>query len=75
MGRAWETKSFEIRDVMEQGEKVALFGSFTYRGRESGQEITSLFSLLAKVRDGRIYFVQFLEDTFGASGTLGRPRS
>ena len=75
MGRAWETKSFEIRDVVEQGDKVALFGSFTYRGRESGQEITSLFSLLAKVRDGRIYFVQFLEDTFGASGTLGRPRS
>ena len=75
MGRVWETKAFEIRDVMEQGDKVALFGSFTYRGRESGQEITSLFSLLAKVRDGRIYYVQFLEDTFGTSGTLGRPRS
>ena len=75
MGRVWETKAFEIRDVMEQGDKVALFGSFTYRGRESGQEITSLFSLVAKVRDGRIYYVQFLEDTFGTSGTLGRPRS
>ena len=73
MGRVWETKAFEIRDVMEQGDKVALFGSFTYRGRESGQEITSLFSLLAKVRDGRIYYLQFLEDTFGTSGTLGRP--
>jgi ketosteroid isomerase-like protein len=75
MGRAWETKAFDIRDVMEQGEKVALFGSFTYRGREPGEEITSLFSLLAKVRDGRIHYVQFLEDTFGTSGTLGRPRS
>jgi ketosteroid isomerase-like protein len=75
MGRAWETKALDIRDVVEQGDNVALFGSFTYRGRESGQEITSLFSLLAKVRDGRIYYVQFLEDTFGTSGTLGRPRS
>jgi ketosteroid isomerase-like protein len=75
IGRVWETKAFEIRDVIEQGEKVAMFGSFTYRGRESGEEITSLFSLLAKVRDGRIYYVQFLEDTFGTSGTLGRPRS
>ena len=73
IGRAWETKAFEVREVLEQGDKVAMFGSFTYRGRASGQEITSPFSLLAKVREGRIHYVQFLEDTFGTSGTLGRP--
>ena len=73
IGRAWETKAFEVREVVEQGDKVAMFGSFTYRGRESGQEITSPFSLLAKVREGKIHYVQFLEDTFGTSGTLGRP--
>jgi len=73
MSRAWETKAFDVRDVIEQGDKVAMFGSFTYRGREAGQEITSPFSLLAKVRDGKIHYVQFLEDTFGTSGTLGRP--
>jgi len=75
IGRAWETKAFEVRDVMVQDDKVAMFGSFTYRGRQSGLEITSPFSLLAKVRDGQIHYVQFLEDTFGTSGTLGRPRS
>src|SRR5205807_9378264 len=75
IGRAWETKAFEVRDVIVQDDKVAMFGSFTYRGRQSGQEITSPFSLLAKVRDGKIHYVQFLEDTFGTSGTLGRPRS
>ena len=75
MGRAWETKAFQVRDVVEQGENVAMFGSFTYRGRESGLEITSPFSLFAKVRDGKIHYVQFLEDTFGTSGTLGRPRT
>jgi ketosteroid isomerase-like protein len=75
IGRAWETKSFEVRDVIEQGDKVAMFGSFTYRGRESGKEITSPFSLLARVREGKIYYVQFLEDTFGTSGTVGRPRA
>jgi ketosteroid isomerase-like protein len=73
IGRAWETKAFEVREVMEQGDKVAMFGTFTYRGRESGQEITSPFSLLAKVTEGRIHYLQFLEDTFGTSGTLGRP--
>jgi ketosteroid isomerase-like protein len=75
IGRAWETKAFQVRDIMEQGDKVAMFGSFTYRGRESGQEITSPFSVLAKLRDGKIHFVQFLEDTFGTSGTLGRPHA
>ena len=73
IGRAWETKAFEVREVLEQGDKVAMFGSFTYRGRASGQEITSPFSLLAKVTEGRIHYLQFLEDTFGTSGTLGRP--
>lgn len=73
IGGAWETKAFEVREVLENNDKVAMFGSFTYRGRESGKEITSPFSLLAKVKDGKIHYVQFLEDTFGTSGTLGRP--
>jgi ketosteroid isomerase-like protein len=73
IGRAWETKAFTISDVIESSDKVAMFGSFTYRGRKSGKEITSPFSLLAKVKDGKIHYVQFLEDTFGTSGTLGRP--
>src|SRR5258705_2675312 len=73
--RAWEIKAFQIRDVIEQGDRVAMFGSFTYRGRESGKEITSPFSILAKVKDGKIHYVQFLEDTFGTSGTLGRPKA
>jgi ketosteroid isomerase-like protein len=75
IGRAWETKAFEVRDVIEHGDNVAMFGSFTYRGRESGKEITSPFSLLAKLRDGKIQYIQFLEDTFGTSGTVGRPRA
>jgi len=38
VGKAWETKAFAVRDVIEQGDSVAMFGSFTYRGRESGKE-------------------------------------
>ena len=73
--RAWETKAFDVREVLELNDRVAMFGSFTYRGRESGKEITSPFSLLAKLRNGKIHYIQFLEDTFGTSGTLGRPRT
>ena len=75
VGEAWETKAFEVRDVIEQGSSVAMFGSFTYRSRSSGKEIKSPFSILAKVKDGKITYIQFMEDTFGTSGTLGRPRA
>jgi uncharacterized protein len=75
VGEAWETKAFEVRDVIEQGNNVAMFGSFTYRSRSSGKEIKSPFSILAKVKDGKIAYLQFMEDTFGTSGTLGRPRA
>jgi uncharacterized protein len=70
IGATWETKAFEVREVIEQGDKVAMFGSFTYRGRATGKEITSPFALFAKVRDGKICFVQFLEDSFGTSKTV-----
>jgi uncharacterized protein len=73
--RAWETKAFEVREVLEQGDKAAMFGSFTYRGRESGKEIRSPFSILAKLKDGKVHYLQFLEDTFGTSGTVGGPRA
>jgi ketosteroid isomerase-like protein len=73
IGEAWETRAFEVRDVLENGDTAAMFGSFTYRGRKSGKDVTSPFSLLAKLKDGKIHYVQFLEDTFGTSGTLGHP--
>jgi ketosteroid isomerase-like protein len=75
IGRTWQTKAFEVREVIEQGNKVAMFGSFTYRGRESGKEITSPFSLLARVKEGKVAYVQFLEDTFGTSRTVSLPSS
>jgi uncharacterized protein len=73
IGRTWDTKAFEVRDVIEQGDRVALFGSFTYRGRDTGREVTSLFSILAKVKNGKVFYIQFLEDTFGTSRTVISP--
>ena len=75
IGRVWETKAFEVREVIEQGDTVAMFGSFTYRGRKSGKEITSPFAILAKVRGGKVCYVQFFEDTFGTSGTVSASSS
>src|SRR6195256_4834759 len=36
IGRAWETEAFEVREVIVQDDKVAMFGSLTYRGGPSG---------------------------------------
>jgi uncharacterized protein len=75
IGRVWETKAFEVRDVIANEQSVAMFGSFTYKTRTLGKEITSPFALLARVTSDKISYVQFLEDTFGtarsfrASGT------
>ena len=72
VAKAWETKAFEVRDVIEQGDRVAFFGSFTYRARNTGKEVTSLFSIYAKVTGGKVSYVQFLEDTFATSGSVTR---
>jgi uncharacterized protein len=70
INETWETKAFEVRDVIEQGDNVAFFGTFTYRGRQTGRDVTSPFSLFAKLISGRISYMQFLEDTFGTSRTV-----
>lgn len=70
IGRVWETKAFEIRDVIANESGVAMFGSFTYKTRTLGKEITSPFSLLAKAKDSKISYVQFLEDTFGTASSF-----
>jgi hypothetical protein len=70
MGRVWETKAFEVRDVIANEQSVALFGSFTCKTRTLGREITSPFALLAKVTSEKISYVRFREDTFGTAGSF-----
>ena len=70
IGRVWETKAFEVKDVIADGNRVAMFGSFTYKTRTLGKEITSPFALLAKVTGEKISYIQFLEDTFGTAGSF-----
>jgi uncharacterized protein len=70
MGRVWETKAFEVRDVIANEQSVALFGSFSYKTRTLGKEITSPFALLAKVTSEKISYVQFMEDTFSTAGSF-----
>ena len=66
----WTIQEFEVRDIFSEGEKVAVFGSFTYTSRTLGKKVTSPFSILAKVKNEKIYHFMFMEDTYATAGSF-----
>ena len=67
--RFWKTLDFKVTDTIEQGSRVALFGSFTYKSNATGTEITSPFGLLARFEGDTVAYIQFLEDSYGTAGS------
>jgi len=63
----WTIEAFEISDLFGSAEDVAVFGSFTYLSVSLGQAVRSPFSIHATVKDGKIAFFQFMEDTFATA--------
>ena len=76
--RCWKkTLDFKVTDTIEQGNRVAFFGSFSYKSNVTGKEITSPFALLARFEGTKVAYVQFLEDSYGTAGSFktgGAPR-
>ena len=70
VNRFWSSEAFEIGELFGEGENVAVFGRFTYRSTTLGKAITSPFAILAKVRNGQVVLMQFMEDTFGTAATF-----
>ena len=68
--RCWKTLDFKITDTIEQGNRVAFFGSFTYKSNVTGKEITSPYSLLARFEGDKVAYIQFLEDSYGTAGSF-----
>jgi ketosteroid isomerase-like protein len=68
--RFWKTLDFKVTDAVEQGSRVALFGSFTYKSDATGREITSPFGLLARFEGDKVAYIQFLEDSYGTAGSF-----
>jgi ketosteroid isomerase-like protein len=66
----WKTLDFKVTDTIEQGSRVALFGSFTYKSNVTGREITSPFGLLARFEGDKVAYIQFLEDSYGTAGSF-----
>lgn len=70
VGKYWENLGFEIKEIFGAGENVAVFGSLTYKSNTLGKVTNSPFSIWAKVVDGKIVYMQFLEDTFGSASSF-----
>ena len=68
--RFWKTLDFKVTDTIEQGDRVAFFGSFTYKSNTTGKEITSPFGVLARFEGDKVAYVQFLEDSYGTAGSF-----
>ena len=68
--RCWKTLDFKVTDTIEQGNRVAFFGSFTYKSNVTGKEITSPYALLARFEGDKVAYLQFLEDSYGTAGSF-----
>src|SRR5690606_36391373 len=66
----WTIEDFAITDKLAVGEDVAIFGKFTYRSVEVGHVFTSPFSIHAKVREGKMVYCQFMEDTYASASSF-----
>ena len=67
VGTYWRIDDFQINEIFGAGDKVAVFGRFTYTSVAVGNTFTSPFSVLAKVEEGQIVYFQFMEDTYASA--------
>jgi len=64
VARYWIIDSFTSEAIFGEGENVAVFGRFTYTSTKLRKTVTTPFSIFCKVNDGRVVYMQFMEDTF-----------
>jgi len=71
----WENQAFNVTTMFASGENVAVFGDFRYRSRSLDKVVSSPFSILARVVDGKVTYLQFQEDSYAAAASFRRAGS
>ena len=66
----WENQAFNVTTMFASDENVAVFGDFRYRSNSLGKVVSSPFSILAKVVDGKVTYLQFLEDSYATAASF-----
>jgi uncharacterized protein len=60
----WNINSFSPEVTFGEGENVAVFGGFTYTSAKLRKTVTSPFAIFCKVKNEKVTYMQFMEDTF-----------
>ena len=71
----WENQAFNVTTMFASGENVAVFGDFRYRSHSLDKVVTSPFSILVKVVDGKVTYLQFLEDSYATAASFRKSGS
>jgi len=66
----WENQAFNVTTMFASGENVAVFGDFRYKSHSLGKVVSSTFSILVKVVEGMVTYVQYLEDSYATAASF-----
>ena len=66
----WENQAFNVTTMFASGENVAVFGDFRYKSHSLGKVVSSPFSILVRVVEGKVTYVQYLEDSYATAASF-----
>ena len=67
---SWDIEAFNVTTMFASDENVAVFGDFRYKSKSLGKVVASPFAILVKVVDGKVTYVQFMEDTYATASSF-----
>lgn len=70
VARYWNVDSFTPEAIFGEEGNVAVFGRFTYTSTKLQKTVTTPFSIFCKVSNGKVVYMQFMEDTFGTASSF-----
>jgi hypothetical protein len=66
----WENEKFDVTDVIGDGDRAAVFGNFRYRSHTQNKVAESPFAILVRATNGKISYLQFMEDTYATASSF-----
>jgi ketosteroid isomerase-like protein len=71
----WENQAFNVTALFGSDENVGVFGDFRYKSHSLGKVVSSPFSIFVKVVDGKVTYLQFLEDSYATASSFRKDGS
>jgi uncharacterized protein len=66
----WSIDSVTPEAIFGEDENVAVFGRFTYTSTKLRKTVTSPLAVFCKVHEGKVTYMQFMEDTFATAASF-----